>query len=70
VQGGEQVYPRVERVMTDEDLQPPPPVIPKPKKHKHWWWPFGPKISQPATTNSVATAATNSAPATNVGPHS
>jgi hypothetical protein len=70
VQGGEQVYPRVERVMTDEDLQPPPPVIPKPKKHKHWWWPFGPKVSQPATTNSVATAATNNAPATNVGPHS
>ncbi|MGO9245329.1 MAG: hypothetical protein ACLPT4_05640 [Verrucomicrobiia bacterium] len=70
VQGGEQVYPRVERVMTDADLQPAPSVIPKPKPHKHWWWPFGPKNAQPATTNSVATAATSNAPATNVGPGS
>jgi hypothetical protein len=49
VQGGEQVYPRLERVMTDEDLQPPPSVIAKPKKHKHWWWPFGPKTAPPAS---------------------
>ncbi len=70
VQGGEQVYPRVERVMTDADLQPAPSVIPKPKPHKHWWWPFGPKNAPPATTNSVATAATSNAPATNVGPGS
>jgi hypothetical protein len=70
VQGGEQVYPRLERVMTDADLQPPPPVISKPKKRKHWWWPFGPKNTQPATTNSVAAEATSNAPTTNVGPGS
>ncbi|MGD1020770.1 MAG: hypothetical protein ABSA12_15765 [Verrucomicrobiia bacterium] len=69
VQGGEQVYPRLERVMTDQDLQPAPPVITKPQKRKHWWWPFGPKNTPPASTNSVATATTN-APATNVEPHS
>jgi hypothetical protein len=70
VQGGEQVYPRLERVLTDADLQPPAAVIPKPMKHKHWWWPFGPKIAQPVTTNNVATASTTNAPATNFGPHS
>jgi hypothetical protein len=68
IQGGEQIYPSLERVMTDADLQPPPQIITKPKKHKHWWWPFGPKIAQPTTTNSVATASTSNAPATNVGP--
>jgi hypothetical protein len=70
VQGGEQIYPRLERVMSDADLQPAPSVIPKPKKRNHWWWPFGPKTTQPATTNSMATAATNDAPTTNVGPGS
>jgi hypothetical protein len=69
VQGGEQVYPPLERVMTDADLQPPVPVISKPKKHRHWWWPFGPKNTASATTNSVA-AATSNAPAANVGPGS
>jgi hypothetical protein len=70
VQGGEQVYPSLERVMTDADLQPAPSVIPKPKKRGHWWWPFGPKNTQSASTNSVATAATTNAPTTNVGPGS
>lgn len=70
VQGGEQVYPPLERVMTDADLQPAPPVISKPKKRKHWWWPFGPKDTQPASTNNVAVEATSNAPATNVGPGS
>jgi len=72
VQGGEQVYPHVERVMTDADFRPPQPVISKPKKQKHWWWPFGPKTTQPATTNNndVATTATNDVPTTNIGPHS
>lgn len=72
VQGGEQIYPRVERVMTDEDFRAPPPVISKPKKHKHWWWPFGPKSTQPAATNTnqLATVQTNNAPAANTGPHS
>jgi hypothetical protein len=71
VQGGEQVYPHVERVMTDEDFRAAPSVIPKPKKHTHWWWPFGSKTTQPASTNTnqVATGATN-APAANYGPHS
>jgi hypothetical protein len=69
VEGGEQVYPRLERVMTDADLHPPPPVVAKPKKHKHWWWPFGPKTTQPASTNSVATTATN-APTTKFAPRS
>lgn len=70
VQGGEQVYPRLERVMTDADLQPPPPVIAKPKKQKHWWWPFGPKTTPPATTNNVAAASTSNAPAPSAGPGS
>ena len=50
VRGGEQVYPRTERVMTEEELNPPPP--PPPPKKKHWWWPFGPSTN--ATTNRVA----------------
>ena len=41
VTGGEQTYPRPERVLSDEELNPPPP--PKPKPKRHWWWPFGPK---------------------------
>jgi hypothetical protein len=70
VEGGEQVYPKLERVMTDADFRPPSPVIPKAKKHKHWWWPFGPKTTQPAPTNSVATASTTNAPSANFGPGS
>jgi len=41
VVGGEQTYPRPERIMTDDELNPPPP--PKPKPKKKWWWPFAPK---------------------------
>jgi hypothetical protein len=72
VQGGEQIYPRIERVMTDEDFRSPPAVIPKPKKRHHWWWPFGSNSAQPAAanTNQVAAAQTNNAPAANFGPHS
>jgi hypothetical protein len=41
VRGGEKVFPRPERVLTTEELNPPPlPPTPKPKKK--WWWPFGP----------------------------
>jgi hypothetical protein len=43
VQGGEQTYPRPERVMTNGELHPPPPPPPPPKKK--WWWPFGPKTT-------------------------
>jgi hypothetical protein len=40
VRGGEKVFPRSERMLTTEELNPPPPPPPKPKKK--WWWPFGP----------------------------
>jgi hypothetical protein len=72
VQGGEQIYPRIERVMTDADFRAPPSVISKPKKQQHWWWPFGSKSAQPAatSTNQVAATQTNNAPAANFGPHS
>jgi hypothetical protein len=43
VTGGEQTYPKVEHIMTSEELNPPPPPKPKPKPKRHWWWPFGPK---------------------------
>ena len=39
VVGGEQTYPRSERLLTEEELNPPPPPEPPPKKK--WWWPFG-----------------------------
>ncbi|MCG3150682.1 MAG: hypothetical protein PCFJNLEI_04173 [Verrucomicrobiae bacterium] len=42
VVGGEQTYPRQERLMTDEELEPPPPP-PAPAPKKKWWWPFGAK---------------------------
>jgi hypothetical protein len=73
VQGGEQIYPRIERVMTDEDFRAPPSVISKPKKPQHhWWWPFGSKSAPPAatSTNQVAAAQTNDAPTANFVPHS
>ena len=54
VLGGEQTYPRVERVMTDRDLNPPTPLA-KPKKK--WWWPFGPGKS--AATSKRSTVLTN-----------
>ena len=41
VLGGEQTYPKSERLLTAEELNPPPP--PKPAPKKKWWWPFGPK---------------------------
>lgn len=41
VTGGEQVYPRQERILTEEELNPPPLPAPKPKKKS--WWPFGKK---------------------------
>lgn len=42
VTGGEQTYPKVERIMTDRELNPPPPS-PPPKSKRRWWWPFGSK---------------------------
>jgi hypothetical protein len=54
VQGGEQTYPRVQRLMTDAELNPPPPPAPPPPKKK-WWWPFGPSKPKPAVTNAPPT---------------
>lgn len=45
VRGGEQIYPKQERILTEEDLNPPPP--PEPPKKKKWWWPFGKKEEKP-----------------------
>lgn len=42
VVGGEQTYPRPERIMTDDEVNPPPPP-PKPKPKTKWWWPFASK---------------------------
>jgi hypothetical protein len=40
VRGGEQLYPKTERVMTEEELAPRPVSEPSKKKG---WWPFGRK---------------------------
>ena len=64
VRGGEQVYPHVERVMTDAELNPPSPPPPKPPKKK-WWWPFGPSTSQVAATNKVSSATSTNTPSAN-----
>ncbi|MEI6085268.1 MAG: hypothetical protein WCS70_13335 [Verrucomicrobiota bacterium] len=42
VVGGEQTYPRPERILSDDEVNPPPPP-PKPKPKKKWYWPFAPK---------------------------
>ncbi len=56
VLGGEQTYPRVQRVMTDAELHPPSPPPAKPPKKK-WWWPFGPgKSGTTSVTNTNAPA--------------
>lgn len=47
VVGGEQTYPKQERILTDEELNPPPPPPPPPPKKK-WWWPFE-KKHEPGT---------------------
>lgn len=41
IQGGEQIYPKQERILTEEEVNPPPPPPPPPKKKS--WWPFGKK---------------------------
>ena len=60
VQGGEQTYPRVERIMTQQELKPPPPPPEKPKKKK-WWWPFGPSGTS-SNASAVSATSTNRAP--------
>jgi hypothetical protein len=69
VHGGEQVYPRIERVMTAAELKPPQPPPAKPKKKK-WWWPFGSDKAQGAATNGVNSATTTNALSTNFNSHS
>jgi len=44
VQGGEQIYPKVERMLTEEELNPPSPPPPPPKKKS--WFSFGKKKEQ------------------------
>jgi len=57
VHGGEQVYPRLDHVMTQNELNPPKPPPAKPPKKKHWW-------SSTPSTNTTSTASnTNAAPA-------
>jgi hypothetical protein len=69
VHGGEQVYPRYERMMTDEELKPrPPPPAKLPKKK--WWWPFSPNKSQSPATNTTSAASATNAPSANFGPRS
>ena len=41
VRGGEQTYPKPERILTEEEITPPPPA--KPKDKRHWWWRFEPR---------------------------
>jgi hypothetical protein len=55
VQGGEQTYPRFERVMTEQELKPPPAPAPEKPPKKKWWWPFGPSRT---STNASANSAT------------
>ena len=69
VHGGEQVYPHLERVMTDEELKPRPPPPAKPPKKK-WWWPFGPSKPQSPATNTTSSASATNAQSTNFGPRS
>ena len=64
VRGGEQVYPHVERVMTDDELKPHPLSPPKARKKK-WWWPFGPKTPEPEATNKVSSATSTNGPSVN-----
>ncbi len=40
VAGGEQTYPKPERLLSEQELNPPPPPAPR-KAKRHWWWPFG-----------------------------
>jgi hypothetical protein len=65
VRGGEQTYPRFERVMTDQELKPPPPPPPEKLPKKKWWWPFGPNKTQPATNASASSATTTNHPPDN-----
>jgi len=46
VSGGEQIYPKVERILSEEELNPPTPP-PAPAKKKKSWWPFGSKQEKP-----------------------
>jgi hypothetical protein len=68
VHGGEQVYPHVERVMSEEELKPRQPPPPKPQKKKKWWWPFGSGSTQPQTTNGTTSATSTNTSSANVKP--
>jgi hypothetical protein len=66
VRGGDQVYPHVEHVMTEDELRPPAPLIAKPPKKRHWWS-SSPSKPSPQGTNTTSSA-TNAA-STNFGVH-
>jgi hypothetical protein len=46
VAGGEQIYPKMERILTDAEMNPSAPPAPE-KKKSRWWWPFGKKEEKP-----------------------
>jgi len=62
VRGGDQVYPHVEHVMTDDELKPPAPLVVKPPKKKHWWS-SSPSPSPQGTNTASSVSATNGASA-------
>jgi len=68
VVGGDQVYPHIEHVMTEDELRPPAPLIAKPPKKKHWWSSSPPKPAPPGT-NTASTASATNGPTTNFGVH-
>jgi hypothetical protein len=66
VRGGDQVYPHVEHVMSEDELRPPAPLIVKPPKKKHWWS-SSPAKSSPQETNATSTTSATNAVSTNFG---
>jgi hypothetical protein len=66
VRGGDQVYPHVEHVMTEDELKPPAPLVVNPPKKKHWWSSRASKPS-PQGTNTTSSASATNAASTNFG---
>jgi hypothetical protein len=55
VEGGEQTYPRPERILTEAELNPPPPPAPPVAPKKKSWFNFGssrPRTNAPPSTSS------------------
>ncbi|MCX7887611.1 MAG: hypothetical protein N3B01_10220 [Verrucomicrobiae bacterium] len=47
VSGGEQVYPKLERILAESEWNPPPQPPPQQEKKKKSFWPFGKKEEKP-----------------------